>query len=178
MHIIIGLLTAVAGLIWALNSLQRSGLDLNSFNPFTWARRRQWAKLYGTKPLYNLENSMEVAAVLVVAVLKQEGEITREQKLKVLEMFQSEFKLSESKAMELFVASGFLIKDELELSQSVQKIIAPRKGSFSTGQVNSLLFMLNSVARIEGEPTKSQLEIIKRVELELKMAETAKSKWD
>lgn len=177
MHIIIGVLTAVAGLIWALNSLQRSGLDLNSFNPFTWARRRQWAKLYGAKPLYNLDSAMEVAAVLIVAVLKQEGEITREQKLKVLELFQSEFKISASQAMELFVASAFLIKDELELAQSVQKIIAPCKGSFSPDQTSSLLSMLNSVARIEGEPTKSQLDIIRKVELELKVVAQAKSNW-
>jgi len=42
-HIIIGVITAIATLVFALNRLQDSGVNLNSFNPFFWARRRAWA---------------------------------------------------------------------------------------------------------------------------------------
>lgn len=41
MHIIIGVITAIAGLLWALNRLNESGFNLNSLNPFLWARRRK-----------------------------------------------------------------------------------------------------------------------------------------
>ena len=82
MHIIIAILTAVVGVIWALYRLQNSGVDLNSFNPFYWLRRRAWEAKLGTKPLHRLEKPLEVAAVLVVAALKTEGEISREQKRK------------------------------------------------------------------------------------------------
>ena len=34
MHIIIGVITAIAGFMWALHSLQNAGVDLNAFNPF------------------------------------------------------------------------------------------------------------------------------------------------
>ena len=33
MHIVIAAITAVAGLIWALNSLQRSGFNVSALNP-------------------------------------------------------------------------------------------------------------------------------------------------
>lgn len=44
MHILIGLITAIAGLVWALHSLQNAGVNLNGFNPFYWMRRRKWEK--------------------------------------------------------------------------------------------------------------------------------------
>lgn len=94
MHIIIGVLTAIAGLVWALHSLQNSGVDLNSFNPFTWARRRKWEKLYGAKPLYNLVKPMEAAASLIVGTLAQEGIISSDQKMQVISLFNSLLKIA------------------------------------------------------------------------------------
>ena len=44
MHIVLGVLSAVAGLIWAIVALQRSGFDPASLNPFLWYRRSQWRK--------------------------------------------------------------------------------------------------------------------------------------
>ena len=38
MHIVIGILTAVAGLFWAISALQNSGA-IDSLNPFLWRRR-------------------------------------------------------------------------------------------------------------------------------------------
>ena len=36
MHYVIGLITAVAAFLFALNRLQNAGLDLNALNPFLW----------------------------------------------------------------------------------------------------------------------------------------------
>ena len=41
MHILIGLITAIAGLFWALNSLQRSEFNFGLSNPFLWSRRKK-----------------------------------------------------------------------------------------------------------------------------------------
>ena len=38
MHIILSVITALGGLIWAIVALQRSGFDINSLNPFLWHR--------------------------------------------------------------------------------------------------------------------------------------------
>ena len=42
MHIILSVITALGGLIWAIVALQRSGFDINSLNPFLWHRHNQW----------------------------------------------------------------------------------------------------------------------------------------
>lgn len=177
MHIIIAAITALAGLIWALHSLQNAGLDLNSFNPFTWARRRKWERLYGAKPLFNLAKPMEAAAAIMVGVLKQEGEISREQKQAVIEMFKSSFSLNEQEAVDLFSASAHLVKDEINIDQSIRHILKPSITQFTPDMAASLIDLLGKVARLEGAPSKSQQAIIVSVEKELKVLGKPRSKW-
>ncbi|MDY6919710.1 MAG: phenylacetic acid degradation protein [Pseudomonadota bacterium] len=163
MHIIIGIITAIAGLVWALHSLQNSGVDINSFNPFTWARRRKWEKLYGAKPLYNLEKPMDAAGALIVGLIKQEGEVTREQKQGVIQLFERRFHLNEQEAAELFSASSHLIKDEMNIDQSVKNILSPSISKFDPDMISSLLDMMKSAAELEGSPTRDQNKIIDAV---------------
>ena len=150
MHIIIGVLTAIAGLVWALHSLHNSGVDINSFNPFTWARRRRWEKLYGAKPLFNLEKPMEAAAVLIVGTLTQEGVITSDQKAQVVDMFVRHFHLSNENAASLFASSAHMVKNEINLHESVKSILAPCLDSLTPDMKDTLVDMLNDVARLDG----------------------------
>lgn len=178
MHIVIGFITAIAGLFWALNSLQNAGFDLNSLNPFTWARRRQWSKLYGTKPIHNLSHPMEAAAVLLVGIIKEEGEISREQKATLIELFQNEFKLSNDKATEAFASSVYLVKDEINFDQSVKSILAPCKAQFTGEQAESLISMLEKTSLIEGSQTGTQRRIIQNAKSELAQKSEPASKWN
>ena len=41
MHYVIGFITALAALLFALRKLQEAGVDLNAFNPYVWWRRRR-----------------------------------------------------------------------------------------------------------------------------------------
>ena len=70
MHYIIGLITALAGLLWALNSLQRSGFKLSSINPFAWHRRSQWSQKYGADPVTRVQDPLELVAVLLMGMAK------------------------------------------------------------------------------------------------------------
>src|SRR5262245_34813909 len=101
MHIVIAAITAVAGLVWALNSLQRSGFDLSSLNPFLAYRRWQWRRTYGGRAIYRLDRPMDVAAVLLLGVAKADGDITSDQKRELLAMFQAEFGISRDEASDL-----------------------------------------------------------------------------
>lgn len=178
MHIVISVLTALAGLIWALTMLHRSGVDLNSFNPFFWLRRRRWQKLHGTNPLYKLSSPIEVATVLVVALVKVEGEITREQKSSVLEIFTHEFHLSASQAGDAFSSSAFLLQNEMHIANSIKKIVDPCKNQFSPDQVSSLLSILNRVARLEGDASENQSELLAAITKAFgQTAETQQSAW-
>ncbi|WP_240182645.1 phenylacetic acid degradation protein [Morganella morganii] len=164
MHIIIAAISALAALVWALHSLQNSGVDLNSFNPFTWARRRKWQKLYGVKPIYNLPTATEAAAVIIVGALKQEGEISREQKQTVITLFTDNFNLENQDAADLFSSSSHLVHDnELNFDQSVPHILKLSMKQFTPEMVVTFLSLLERVVTLEGEPTKAQTDIIDRV---------------
>ena len=164
MHIIIGFLTALAGLIWALYRLQSAGLDLNSFNPFYWLRRRRWQKQYGAKPLHSLTNPMDAAAALMVATAQLDGDLTREHKQLVLELFTRELKLSDTQAQELYVASCHLLKDSSNVQQEVKHILAPSAKAFTPAQTQSLLSMLAKIASFDGHANNAQQELLQQVE--------------
>lgn len=164
MHLIIAFLTAVAGVIWALYRLQNSGVDLNAFNPFYWVRRRAWEKKSGTKPLHQIDNGMEAAAVIVVATAKLEGELSIELKRRVFSLFESEFNVSHSRATEMFTASAFMLNDVVNLTREVSHIVAPSKASFTQNQVQSLLKMMDAVSTFEGPASNEQLELVVAVQ--------------
>ena len=172
MHIIIAFLTAFAGVIWALYRLQNSGVDLNSFNPFFWARRRAWEKKLGTKPLHQIESPMEAAAVLVVAITKLEGEVSREQKQDVIKSFVSEFQVSESKATELYSSSAFLLNDVSNFITEVKNILAPSRSQFDRDKIYSVLSLLDKAAQFDGHISEVQQKFITEVENQFKGTES------
>lgn len=161
MHIIIGFITAIAGLLWALNSLQRSGLDINDFNPFLWARRRKWRETYGQNPLYSLDDARDAAAALIVGIVQLEGEISREQKVAIITMFEHDLKLEPNKAKELFASSAYLCKDEHNIADSVRKILEKSQPNFTDAQKDSLITLLTRAALLEGNLSEQQKQLIK-----------------
>lgn len=177
MHIIIGIITAIAGLVWALHSLQNSGVNLNSFNPFHWVRRRNWEKQLGTKPMHRLDKPMDAACLLLVGIVKTEGEITREQKSDIIKLFQDEFNLDQSHSAELFSVSSHMLQDVIDLPAEVINILAPCKEQFKPEQTDSLLKMLAKVASIEHAITDMQSKVITAVEGELRVNAVETGKW-
>ncbi|HEM8878560.1 phenylacetic acid degradation protein [Providencia stuartii] len=177
MHIIIAAISALAALVWALHSLQNSGVDLNSFNPFTWARRRKWQKQYGVKPIYNLSTATEAAAVIIVGALKQEGEISREQKQTVINLFIKNFNLETQDAVDLFSSSSHLVHNEINFDQSIPHILKLSITQFTPAMVETFLSLLEKVIMLEGEPTKGQINIIENVRNEFKRMKKKSLGW-
>ncbi|WP_075186015.1 hypothetical protein [Teredinibacter haidensis] len=177
MHIIIGFLTALATLCFALYRLHNAGVNLNTFNPFYWARRREWEKQLGTKPLHRLETPMEAAALLVVAMARLEGDITREQKQDVIQFFIEEFGISETSAIESFAVSSHLLKDVVNITDEVKPVLAPSIGQYQTRHKESLLKMLKETAGKEREASKDQLAFLAAVEIELNRQPEQAKHW-
>ena len=177
MHIIVGILTAVAGLIWALYRLQNSGVDLNSFNPFYWARRRNWEKQLGTKPIHRLESPMEAAALLVVGMAGLDGEFTREQRNEIINLFVSEFGVSSQAAGEYFSVSSHMLKDIMDISAEVRHILSPSKSAYKSHHVESLLSMLATVSTSEGPATNEQVVLLETIKGEFNPSNKATHKW-
>ena len=164
MHIIIAAITALAGLLWAINSLQRSGFHLSSLNPFLAYRRWKWSRTYGSKPIYRLERPMDVAAVLLLGIAKADGDITSDQKRELQAMFQSEFEISRDEAADLLLASSHLIRDEIYIVDHLDKILDPSAPQFEPAAVGSLLAMMRRLAAMDGSINSEQQKLIEATE--------------
>jgi len=164
MHVIIGVLTALAGLIWAFVALQRAGVSISTFNPLLIRRRMNWKKLYGGKPLYNLTEPMDVAAVLILGVAKCEGEISTGQKRTIQDIFETEFRLSRDEAADLLLASAHLIRNEIYLVDNLEQILRVSQARFKARQVESMLAMMRRVGTLEGELNEEQNKLITATE--------------
>lgn len=174
---IIAVITALAGLVWALNSLQRSGFQFSSLNPFLAYRRWQWTKTYGGKPIYKLDRPMDVAAVLLLGIAKADGDITSDQKKELLAMFQGEFNLSRDEASDLLLASSYLIRDEIYLVDRLDKILARSAPRFDPEAVTSLLAMMRRVAVLDGSVNSEQQKLIDATERFFGERTKVKGKW-
>ncbi len=177
MHYIIGLITANAGLVWALNSLQNAGFNINSLNPFAWARRRRWEKKLGTKPMHALTDTMDAAALLVVSVVREKGDIARETKVDLLELFEKEFGVNRSQSLELFSSSTYMLKDVLSMAHEVRNVLKPSKDEFTPSHIQKLTEMLQIGANLEGEPTKEQIAILEEVGKEFNAQAEKPTNW-
>lgn len=164
MHIVLGVLSGVAGLIWAMVALQRSGFNPATLNPFLWYRRSQWRKRYGTHPLYTLEEPMDVAAVLILGTAKCEGEISAEQKHAILQIFSTEFKLNGDDAADLLLASSHLIRNEVYLLDRLEHILERSSKRFNPEQAGSLLSLMTRTGTLESELNEEQHKLIAATE--------------
>jgi uncharacterized tellurite resistance protein B-like protein len=178
MHIVIAVITAIAGLFWALNALQRSGFQFSSLNPFLAWRRFQWSRTYGGRAIYQLERPMDVAAVLLLGVAKADGAITSDQKRELLAMFQSEFSISRDEASDLLLASSHLIRDEIYLVDHLDKILARSAERFEPDTVTSLLAMMRKVAMLDGSINAEQQKLIDATERFFTARQKPSGKWD
>ena len=177
MHIIIGIISALAGLFWAINSLQRSGFKLSSLNPFYWQRRNQWRKKYQESPLYLLDNPMDTAAAMMLGIAKLEGEISREHKSEILSIFSTEFNLDSDKAKELFASTSYLLQSENNFLKNVGKVLSASKDKYSSEQAASTIDLMTRIAEIESALSLEQNKLLSSVTSILKPLSTNQEKW-
>ena len=177
MHIVIAAITALAGLLWALNSLAQSGWNPSSLNPFAAYRRWQWRRTYGGKPIYNLDRPMDVAAVLLVGIAKADGDITSDQKRELQSIFQSEFEISRDEAADLLRASTHLMRDVIYLLDHLDKVLERSAKKFEPENVSSLLRLMRKVAALDGAINGEQEKLIAATERYFAAKQPAPGKW-
>jgi uncharacterized tellurite resistance protein B-like protein len=163
MHIIMGVLGSVITILILANQLSRMGIDVGWLNPFAWSRRRKWQKQYHADPAFSMDRPMEAVAGLLYVMAKCSGEITREQKECLLEIFETEFRLGERQATELLSSSSFLLKDEDKVIENLKSFLKPSLARFDDEKRASTLDLLQKVADCEGTRTSKQEEFLNRV---------------
>lgn len=164
MHILIALLTAITGLVWALYRQQRSGRSFNAFNPLYWLRQREWKNKYSGNPCHNLFDPIDATALLTVGVATCETSTTRELKSAIITLFENEFNVANNRASELYSASHHMLREIGDLAAEVRAVLQPCKHEFSTGRINALHRLLVRSAEIQHPATVAQLKIIAAVD--------------
>lgn len=163
MHIIIAVITAIAGLVWALNSLQRAGFDLNSLNPFYWLRRKQWEQKQ-VNPLYGLEKPRELAALLMFAVMRQAGDPTEEQKSHLMSLYSNELKFAEKECTDMYSLASHLISTDPNYQHKVPDIMSLALQTATDEQLASIPKLVNGIANYSNSPNSTQVAFIKSIE--------------
>ena len=174
MHIVIAALTSLATILYLLD---RFGIDLGGLNPWAWRRRRSWRTKFDANPIYSITSPMELAAVLVAATAKADGDMSSEEKQAILGLFDREFRLSERDAAALLTASTHLLGSGDEVRSHLGDVVRPAKPKFTDSQLQSTISMVEEVAAIGGDATLMQQDLVDRIKSELLPASDSASDW-
>ena len=173
MHILIGLLTAIATLLFAL---ERLGVDIGWLNPWAWRRRRRWMNQLSVNPAFNLESPMEAIALLVVATARIDGDLSSEEKAALRTLFEEEFKQSSESASSLLRSSTYLLADGEAVFKQPDKVLEKSIGKFTPDQKASSIAMLKNISRVGGEASESQSAFISQI-ADLFQVESPSGEW-
>ncbi len=171
---VLAFLGVVVTLLILVMRLQESGIDLGWLNPFSWHRRRKFRKEHDLNPAFKLDSPMDVAALFMIAVAKVDGELSKEQKARILSLFQSEFKLNTNEASALLRSSAHLLELTDEVFVKPNKVIERSFDKFGPEQVKSVCFLIDEVALVEGNDSSAQNTLINKIKKALPSSENAK----
>ncbi len=160
MHIILSVLAVVVTVLILLNRLSDNGIDIGWLNPFAWKRRREWSKKYHADPVYSVSRPMEVTGLIIVALVKSEGDISAEQKQTITQMFERVFQLDNETALGLLSSSNFLLKDDFMAVKNIDKVLAPSLDAFSQQQAVSAMELFREAVVLEGPENRFQKDVI------------------
>ncbi len=163
MHFLLGLLGVAVTVAILLKRLADAGIDLGGLNPFLRRRSAAWRNRYESNPLFQLDDPMDIAAVLVVGVAKIDGDLSADEKRAIVAEFRAVFEVDEKRAAELLGGSAHMLADISVLDDHLDAIIVGRDGLFSAERARMLADMMQRIAALGGGATERQREFIARV---------------
>lgn len=172
---VLAILGGIVTILILLNRLADAGIDLGGFNPFLWQRRKKWRDKLQGNPIYQLDDPMDVVALYMLAVVKADGDMTREDKQNILDLFVDKFKLSRKEAASLMVSSAHLLGDGEEARNNIAKVFEKSLPVFSASQIESSRELIRQAAGdLEQRPEESH-QIIRDID---KVFESLNKKTD
>jgi len=143
---IYAILGAIVSILILLNRLANAGIDLGGLNPFLWHRRKKWKDKLEGNPIYQMDSSMDVVALYMLAVVKADGDISKEDKDHILNLFESEFNLSPKEASSLLISSSHLLGNGEEVQDNVDKVFERSLPNFTESQIKSTQELIRKAA--------------------------------
>jgi hypothetical protein len=149
MNILAGILGGIV--LWLFfRGFAELGISLNGLNPLLRHRRLRWLDQHNINPLYNIQSPMEMTAVLLVAVAKNnDGEIGTAEKKALLRLFEGKFHLNEKDAAALLIYSFYILRDDSELRLNLKRVMQKSLRQFTPEQAASALSMIQHVAGLD-----------------------------
>ena len=163
MHIILAILGSVISILFYINMIQRSG-GVRLPDPFAWHRKRSWFKKHTGDPVMTITSPMEATALLMYAMAKCSGDVSKDQKSRLVHIFKSDFNFSEKQAVEMLSSCSFLLPDEDKIVGNLEKFLVKSASGFNDEQKESAIALVKDIAHCEGNPTQKQLELLQNLE--------------
>jgi uncharacterized tellurite resistance protein B-like protein len=113
----------------------------------------------------------------MAATAKADGDMSADQKRKILSLFVDEFKLSRRDAAGLLIASTYLLGNGEELNSNLEKVLSRSLDKFSEDQARSAVKLLQRVAEADGSVSELQREFIDRSIAIFSKKFESKGKW-
>ena len=177
MHIILGALGTIVTILILFNRLADLGIDIGGLNPYLWNRRRKWKKIYEGNPVFKIENPMDATAILMVAAAKADGDMTKEDKVLILNLFENKFNLAKKDAAGLLISSVHLLGDGMEVRANVGKFLSPSKAAFTQIQAESALSLISQTAGHPGSVHPHAEELLNQARAELTSNQKDSQPW-
>lgn len=160
MHIVIGILSAILTILYILD---RVGIDVGALNPWSWRRRRAWAKRYHGDPIYSVDDPIQAAAIFITGTARLGGGVSAEEKRVILGLFEEKFSLNARDASELFGSAMHLLGAPQVIDTQLDGLAGRTRDLFTPEQAESILEMLRDIAALDGGSTAKQNEYITRL---------------
>ena len=113
--------------------------------------------------LLTVKNPINVAGILVVFIGEADGEISNNYKLYILNGFKDTFSLSDIEALKLYALSQLLLNKEYNVMLEFRGVINEAIIQYSYEQLESLNFLINSIATYPKKLSKLQTSRLKEV---------------
>jgi hypothetical protein len=120
---------------------------------------------------------VDVAAVLLLATAKCEGEVSAEQKQALLKIFETEFSQSADEAADLLVASAHLLRNEVYVLDNLDRVLERSKDRFTAAQVASLTGLMRRMADLDGAANEEQQKLIDATQRFFEERERRQGAW-
>ena len=177
MHIILGALGLLVTILFLLSRLADAGIDLGGLNPFLWKRRRAWRRKVEGNPIFTMQDPLEIAAILIVATGKIDGDMSSEERKSVFREFEHTLGLKHRAATDLVGSSAYLLGDMRLFREQLDAFLANAKERMSPAQAKSVISMMESVAGATGTPSEQQMSLITTARERLDPAPQPKGTW-
>lgn len=166
MHFIIGVLIAIASLIYWLGMASRGAREISGLanDVKNMPRRRKFQKQASQTALDLIESPVDAAAVIMIAVARSDGDgsVSGDEADMICMLLEKEMQLSEDDAADLLLQLKALTQQIILQDTLLLNMVDVLRGNIRHDEALELAKMMERVAQSDGPASLDQKEIIRR----------------